>query len=200
MKNVVGGIHVLAERGKRGVQVRTKYAHHSCTDPKPPYFRSVQRPPCALARPRGYRQRPTKTQSVELMNIYVANVPYSVKDQDLRELFEPYGEVTSAKVIMDKVTNRSRGFGFVEMSDDNAGRTAIEATNGKNFHGRDLVVNEARPRTEGDRPSFGGGGRSGGSGGDRGGFRGGDRGGDRGGFRSEERGDRRGGGFRNEDY
>ncbi len=134
------------------------------------------------------------------MNIYVANVPYSVKDQDLRELFEPYGEVTSAKVIMDKVTNRSRGFGFVEMSDDNAGRTAIEATNGKNFHGRDLVVNEARPRTEGDRPSFGGGGRSGGGGGDRGGFRGGDRGGDRGGFRSEERGDRRGGGFRNEDY
>lgn len=137
------------------------------------------------------------------MNIYVANVPYSVKDQDLRELFEPFGEVVSAKIIMDKVTNRSRGFGFVEMSDDNAGRTAIEGTNGKNFHGRDLVVNEARPRTEGDRPFRGGGG------GDRGGFRNerndrwerdGDRGGDRSGYRSEERGDRRGGGFRNEDY
>ncbi|MCW5900270.1 MAG: RNA-binding protein [Flavobacteriales bacterium] len=127
------------------------------------------------------------------MNIYVANVPYSVKDQDLRELFEPYGEVTSAKIIMDKVTNRSRGFGFVEMSDDNAGRTAIEATNGKNFHGRDLVVNEARPRTEGDRPFRGGGG------GDRGGFRNDRGGGDRGGYR-EDRGDRRGGGFRNEDY
>ena len=139
------------------------------------------------------------------MNIYVANVPYSVKDQDLRELFEPYGEVTSAKIIMDKVTNRSRGFGFVEMSDDNAGRTAIEQTNGKNFHGRDLVVNEARPRTEGDRPSFGGGNRGGygggdrGDRGDRGGYRGGDRG-DRGGYGGGDRGDRRGGGFRNDDY
>lgn len=126
------------------------------------------------------------------MNIYVANVPYSVKDQDLRELFEPYGEVTSAKIIMDKATNRSRGFGFVEMSDDAAGRAAIEATNGKNFHGRDMVVNEARPRTEGDRPGFRGGDRGGyrgGNGGDRGGYRGGDRGdrgGDRGGFRRDE--------------
>ena len=109
--------------------------------------------------------------SVERMNIYVANVPYSVKDQDLRELFEPYGEVTSAKIIMDKATNRSRGFGFVEMSDDNAGRQAIEATNGKNFHGRDLVVNEARPRPEGDRPFRGGGGDRGGYRNDRGGFR-----------------------------
>ncbi len=149
------------------------------------------------------------------MNIYVANVPYSVKDQDLHELFAPFGEVTSAKIIMDKVTNRSRGFGFVEMADDNAGRAAIEGTNGKSFHGRDLVVNEARPRTEGDRPSFGGGGGSrggygGGGGGDRGGYggggdRGGDRGasrgGDRGGDRGFDRGgDRRGGGFRNDDY
>ena len=134
------------------------------------------------------------------MNIYVANVPYSVKDQDLRELFEPFGEVTSAKIIMDKVTNRSRGFGFVEMSDDNAGRAAIEGTNGKNFHGRDLVVNEARPRTEGDRGGFGGG--RGFGGGDRGGFRN-DRGGDRGGYRSDrgERGDRGDrGGFRRDEY
>jgi RNA recognition motif-containing protein len=153
------------------------------------------------------------------MNIYVANVPYSVKDQDLHELFAPFGEVTSAKIIMDKVTNRSRGFGFVEMADDNAGRAAIEGTNGKSFHGRDLVVNEARPRTEGDRPSFGGGGGSrggygggggdrggyGGGGGDRGGDRGGyrgggDRGGDRGGYRGDDRGGDRRGGFRNEDY
>ena len=111
------------------------------------------------------------------MNIYVANVPYSVKDQDFRELFEPFGEVTSAKIIMDKATNRSRGFGFVEMSDDAAARQAIEGTNGKSFHGRDLVVNEARPRPEGDRPFRGGG--------DRGGFRN-----DRGGFRERERGDR----------
>ena len=83
------------------------------------------------------------------MNIYVANIAYSVQDQDLRELFEAHGEVTSAKIIMDKATNRSRGFGFVEMSDDDSGRAAIEATNGSAFHGRDLVVNEARPRTEG---------------------------------------------------
>ncbi|MDX9752120.1 MAG: RNA-binding protein [Flavobacteriales bacterium] len=137
------------------------------------------------------------------MNIYVANVPYSVRDQDLRDLFEPFGEVTSAKIIMDKVTNRSRGFGFVEMSDDTAGRAAIEANNGKNFQGRDLVVNEARPRTEGDRPFRGGGGG--------GGFR--DRG-DRGGFGDRDRGDRgdrnfrdrggdrddRRGGYRDEEY
>jgi RNA recognition motif-containing protein len=125
--------------------------------------------------------------SVELMNIYVANVPYSVKDQDLHELFAPFGEVTSAKIIMDRATNRSRGFGFVEMADDEAGRAAIEGTNGKNFHGRDLVVNEARPRTEGDRGGFGGGGGrgfGGGDRGDRGGYRS-DRGGDRGGYRSE---------------
>lgn len=124
------------------------------------------------------------------MNIYVANVPYSVKDQDLHELFSPFGEVTSAKIIMDRATNRSRGFGFVEMANDEAGRAAIEGTNGKNFHGRDLVVNEARPRTEGDRGGFGGGGggRSfGGGGGDRGGYRSerGGGGGDRGGYRSE---------------
>jgi cold-inducible RNA-binding protein len=118
------------------------------------------------------------------MNIYVANIAYSAKDQDLRELFEAFGEVTSAKIIMDKVTNRSRGFGFVEMSDDNSGRQAIEGTNGKPFHGRDLVVNEARPRTEGggggDRGGFRSGGGGGGyrsdrgsGGGDRGGYRGG---------------------------
>ena len=116
------------------------------------------------------------------MNIYVANIAYSAKDQDLRELFEAFGEVTSAKIIMDKATNRSRGFGFVEMSDDTAGKAAIEGTNGKGFHGRDLVVNEARPRTEGgaggDRGGYGGGG---GGGRDRG-----DRGGGGGGYRRDE--------------
>jgi RNA recognition motif-containing protein len=147
-----------------------------------------------------------QTQSVELMNIYVANVPYSVKDQDLHELFAPFGEVTSAKIIMDRATNRSRGFGFVEMANDEAGRAAIEATNGKNFHGRDLVVNEARPRTEGGPRGGGGygggrgfgGGDRGFGGGDRGGYRGGDRGGDRGGFRGErsDRSDR----FREDEY
>ncbi len=133
------------------------------------------------------------------MNIYVANIAYSAKDQDLRELFEAFGEVTSAKIIMDKATNRSRGFGFVEMSDDTAGKAAIEGTNGKAFHGRDLVVNEARPRTEGgggDRGGF----RSGG-GGDRGGYRGGgggDRGGYGGGGGGRDRGDR--GGYRRDEY
>ncbi len=131
------------------------------------------------------------------MNIYVANIAYSAKDQDLRELFEAFGEVTSAKIIMDKATNRSRGFGFVEMSDDAAGKAAIEGTNGKGFHGRDLVVNEARPRTEG---AGGGGGFR--SGGDRGGYGGGrDRGGDRGGYGGgggRDRGDR--GGYRRDEY
>ena len=132
------------------------------------------------------------------MNIYVANIAYSAKDQDLRELFEAFGEVTSAKIIMDKATNRSRGFGFVEMSDDTAGKAAIEGTNGKGFHGRDLVVNEARPRTE-----CGGGARGGfrsGGGGDRGGYRGGG-GGDRGGYGGgggRDRGDR--GGYRRDEY
>ena len=138
------------------------------------------------------------------MNIYVANIAYSAQDQDLRELFEAHGEVTSAKIIMDKATNRSRGFGFVEMSDDDSGRAAIEGTNGIAFHGRDLVVNEARPRTEGagDRGGFRGG-NSGGGGGYRGGNSGG---GDRGGYRGgsdlggsgSDRGDR--GGYRRDEY
>lgn len=163
----------------------------------------------------GQKPQKTLTQSVELMNIYVANIAYSAQDQDLRELFEAYGEVTSAKIIMDKATNRSRGFGFVEMSDDDSGRAAIEGTNGTGFHGRDLVVNEARPRTEGDndRGGFrggnsgggggyrGGGGGGGDRGGDRGGYRGGnDRGGDRGGSDrgGSDRGDR--GGYRRDEY
>ena len=146
------------------------------------------------------------------MNIYVANIAYTAKDQDLRELFEAFGEVTSAKIIMDKATNRSRGFGFVEMADDTAGKAGIEGTNGKAFHGRDLVVNEARPRTEGG-PSGGGGDRggyrggSGGGGGDRGGYRGGGGGGgDRGGYGGgggggRDRGDRGGGGgYRRDEY
>jgi len=139
------------------------------------------------------------------MNIYVANIAYSAKDQDLRELFEAFGEVTSAKIIMDKATNRSRGFGFVEMSDDTAGKAAIEGTNGKGFHGRDLVVNEARPRTEGGPGGDRGGFRSGGGGGgDRGGYRGGgggDRGGYGGGGGGRDRGDRGGGGgYRRDEY
>lgn len=89
------------------------------------------------------------------MNIYVANIPWKASEDQLKELFAQYGEVTSAKIIMDKVTARSRGFGFVEMGDDNAGRTAINELNGRDFLGKSLVVNEARPREE--RPARSGG-------------------------------------------
>ncbi len=90
------------------------------------------------------------------MNIYVANIPWKASEEQLKELFSQYGDVSSAKIIMDKVTQRSRGFGFVEMGDDNAGRTAINELNGRDFLGKNLVVNEARPREE--RPARSGGG------------------------------------------
>lgn len=82
------------------------------------------------------------------MNIYVGNLPYGVGAQDLRTLFEAYGNVSGAFVISDKATGKSRGFGFVEMDDDSQARSAIDATNGALFNGRTLVVNEARPREE----------------------------------------------------
>ena len=90
------------------------------------------------------------------MNIYVANIPWKATEDQLRQLFAEHGEVTSAKIIMDKVTQRSRGFGFVEMADEGAARQAINELNGKDFLGKSLVVNEARPRE--DRPRSGGGG------------------------------------------
>ena len=92
------------------------------------------------------------------MNIYVSNLSFNVQDEDLREFFAPYGEVTSAKVIMDKMTNRSRGFGFVEMSDDEASRKAIAELDGATVENRTIKVMEAKPKE--DRPSrnFGGGG------------------------------------------
>jgi RNA recognition motif-containing protein len=83
------------------------------------------------------------------MNIYVANIPWKASEEQLKQLFAEYGEVSSAKIIMDKVTQRSRGFGFIEMADDSAGRTAISELNGADFMGKNLVVNEARPREEG---------------------------------------------------
>jgi RNA recognition motif-containing protein len=89
------------------------------------------------------------------MNIYVANLNFDLQDADLRDHFTPYGEVTSAKVIMDKITERSRGFGFVEMTDDTAGRKAIAELNGSMIDGRPIKVNEAKPRSEN---GFGGGG------------------------------------------
>jgi len=82
------------------------------------------------------------------MNIYVSNLGFSVQDEDLREYFAEYGEVTSAKVITDKFTNRSRGFGFVEMPDENAAQKAIKELNGAVVEGRSISVNVARPREE----------------------------------------------------
>ncbi len=99
------------------------------------------------------------------MNIYVANIPFKATEDELKGLFEEYGEVTSTKVILDKFTQRSRGFGFIEMSDDAAGRQAINSLNGTDFMGKNLVVNEARPKTDAPRSGGGGGGNRGGGGG-----------------------------------
>jgi RNA recognition motif-containing protein len=82
------------------------------------------------------------------MNIYVSNLGFSVQDEDLKEYFAEYGEVTSAKVITDKFTNRSRGFGFVEMPDEAAAQKAIKELNGAVVEGRSISVNVARPREE----------------------------------------------------
>ena len=89
------------------------------------------------------------------MNIYVSNLSFNVQDEDLREFFTPYGEVTSAKVINDKFTGKSRGFGFVEMSDDAAAQKAIEELNGGIVEGRTIRVTEAKPRE--DKPARSGG-------------------------------------------
>lgn len=100
------------------------------------------------------------------MNIYVGNLPYNVVEDDLREIFEEYGEVTSVKIISDKLTGRSKGFGFVEMDADQEAKKAIEELNNAELSGRNIKVNESRPRTNdtrgggggGNRRSFGGGG------------------------------------------
>ena len=81
-------------------------------------------------------------------NIYVGNLPWSFKDDSLKELFEEHGEVTSAKVIVDRMIGRSRGFGFVEMASSDEAGTAIEALNGYDADGHELQVNEARPRDD----------------------------------------------------
>ena len=103
--------------------------------------------------------------------LYVGNLPYSVSDSDLKEMFDPFGQVESAQVIQDRDTGRSKGFGFVEMSNPQEGQAAIEAMHDKDINGRKLVVNEARPREE--RPRGGGGYGGGGGGGGRGGRGGG---------------------------
>ena len=88
------------------------------------------------------------------MNIYVGNLSHDVSQEELQQAFEAHGEVTSANIITDKFTGRSRGFGFVEMPKEDEARAAIEALNGTDLKGRTLNVNEARPRT--DRPRRGG--------------------------------------------
>ena len=85
------------------------------------------------------------------MNIYCANLAYTCTDDELKDAFSEYGEVVSAKIITDRETRRSRGFGFVEMPSDEDARKAIEALNGEEFQGRKLVVNESRPREGGNR-------------------------------------------------
>ncbi len=111
--------------------------------------------------------------------LYVGNLSYNIRDDDLQQAFAQYGSVSSAKVMMDRDTGRSKGFGFVEMGSDAEAQAAINGMNGQALDGRAIVVNEARPREE--RPGgFGGGGRSGGGGGFGGG--GGSRSGGGGGF------------------
>ena len=101
------------------------------------------------------------------MDIYVGNLPYTTTDDDLRGLFAAYGEVASARVVIDRMTGRSKGFGFVEMADQAQAQKAIEALNGYDSDGRKLRVNESQPKPREDRGDRGGG------------FRGGDRGGER---------------------
>jgi RNA recognition motif-containing protein len=127
------------------------------------------------------------------MNIYVGNLSWTMTDEDLSNLFAPYGTVSSAKILKDKMSGRSKGFGFVEIEDEDSARNAISSLNETEVMGRKIIVNESQPRPEGEykkRSGGGGGGfrRSGG-----GGFGGGNRGG--GGYG----GGSRGGGF-NRDY
>jgi RNA recognition motif-containing protein len=137
------------------------------------------------------------------MNIYVGNLSWNLKDQDLSNLFASHGEVVSAKIVTDKFTGRSKGFGFVEMANDDQAQAAITALNGSEVDGRNIVVNESRPKPEGGggsgsgfkKRSFGGGGGGGGykkgGGGGGGGY---NKGGGGGGYR-----DRGNGGY-NSDY
>ncbi|MBA4153056.1 MAG: RNA-binding protein [Flavobacterium sp.] len=108
------------------------------------------------------------------MNIFVGSLPFSIEEADLRESFEAYGAVDSVKVVTDKFTGRSKGFGFVEMPNDDEALKAIEELNGATVQGRAIVVNKSEPKPEGERRSFnnnrsGGGGGYGGGGNSRGG-------------------------------
>lgn len=118
------------------------------------------------------------------MNIFVGSLPFSIDEADLRESFEAYGTVDSVKIITDKFTGRSKGFGFVEMPNDDDAQKAIDELNGATVQGRAIVVNKSEPKPEGERRSF----NNNRSGDSRGGYNGGnsrggnDRGGNRGGY------------------
>ena len=123
------------------------------------------------------------------MDIYVGNLAFQFTESDLQELFQEFGEIKSVKLISDKVTGKSKGFGFVTMDDETAANAAIEKLNGSAIAGRNIVVNQARPKTEnaGGGGGYGGGGSRGGGGGSRyGGGGGGNRGG--GGYGNRDRG------------
>ena len=118
------------------------------------------------------------------MKLYVGRLPYSTTDQELNDLFSQYGQVLSATIIIDREMNRSKGFGFVEMSDDQEAQNAMNQLNNSTLQGRTIIVNEANER----RDNRGGGGGYGGNRGGGGGYGGGNRGGNRdGGYRSERR-------------
>ena len=125
------------------------------------------------------------------MNIYVGNLSWNLKDQDLSDLFASHGEVSSAKIVLDKFTNRSKGFGFVEMPNDDQAQAAITALNGSEVDGRNIVVNESRPKPEGGggggfkKRSFGGGGGGFKKGGNGGGYNKGGGYRDRGGYSND---------------
>ncbi len=131
------------------------------------------------------------------MKLYIGNLPFSATDADLREVFGAHGTVTDAIVMMDRVTGRSRGFGFVTFSTPEEGKAAIAALSGADMGGRNLTVNEARPMEDRPRGGGGGGGYGGGGGG---GYRGGGGGGGyRGGGGGGYRGGGGGGGYRDRD-
>lgn len=105
------------------------------------------------------------------MNIFCGSLPFSLKESDLKEYFEEYGEVASVKIISDKFSGRSKGFGFIEMPDDEQAKKAIAELNGAEIEGRTIVVNKAEERKEGERRGgFGGGNRGGGGGYNKGGY------------------------------
>ena len=122
------------------------------------------------------------------MNIFVGSLPFQLEEADLKELFEAYGEVSTVKLIIDRESGRSKGFGFVEMPDDEAAQSAITGLNGSEVRGRSIAVSQAEEKKPGDRRSGGGGGYGGNRGGGGGYGGGGNRGGGGGGYSKDNRG------------